>query len=37
MATILVVDDNETVRDGVATVMHRLGHRCVTAATGEEM
>lgn len=35
MATILVVDDNETVRDGVATVMHRLGHRCVTAATGE--
>jgi two-component system, NtrC family, response regulator HydG len=35
MATILVVDDNETVRDGVATVMHRLGHQCVTAATGE--
>jgi two-component system response regulator HydG len=34
MATILVVDDNDTVRDGISTVMHKLGHRCVSASGG---
>lgn len=36
MATILVIDDNETVRDGVATVLHRMGHRAIAAPGGAE-
>ncbi len=36
MATILVIDDNETVRDGVATVVHRMGHRAITAPGGQQ-
>ena len=36
MATILVIDDNETIRDGVATVLHRMGHKAIVAPGGTE-
>lgn len=36
MATVLIIDDNETVRDGVATVVHRMGHRAMTAPGGAQ-
>ncbi len=36
MATVLVIDDNDTVRDGVATVLHRMGHRAIAAPGGEQ-
>ncbi len=34
MATILVIDDNDTIRDGLALVVKKLGHAPVTAASG---
>ncbi|TVR05114.1 MAG: sigma-54-dependent Fis family transcriptional regulator [Deltaproteobacteria bacterium] len=34
MAAILVVDDNESVREGVATALHRSGHQVSIAADG---
>jgi len=34
MATFLVIDDNPTVRDGVAMVLHRAGHHALIAADG---
>jgi two-component system, NtrC family, response regulator HydG len=34
MATILIIDDNETVRDGLAHTVTRLGHDAVTATCG---
>jgi two-component system response regulator HydG len=34
VATILVIDDNDTVRDGLALVVKKLGHSPVTAASG---
>ena len=34
MATILIIDDNETVRDGLAATVKKLGHEPVTAASG---
>ncbi len=36
MATVLVIDDNDTVRDGVATVLHRMGHRAIAAPGGAQ-
>lgn len=36
MATILIIDDNDTVRDGVATVVHRMGHRAIAAPGGAQ-
>ena len=36
MSRILVVDDNETMRSGVALVVQRMGHDAVTAASGAE-
>jgi two-component system response regulator HydG len=36
MATILIIDDNETVRDGLAHVVKKMGHATVTAASGKE-
>lgn len=35
MATILVIDDNDTVREGVAAVCARLGHDALQAESGE--
>jgi two-component system, NtrC family, response regulator HydG len=34
MATILVIDDNETVREGLAHTIRKLGHEVVAAAGG---
>ncbi|MCA9679685.1 MAG: sigma-54-dependent Fis family transcriptional regulator [Kofleriaceae bacterium] len=34
MATILVIDDNETVREGLAHTIKKMGHDPVTAASG---
>ncbi len=35
MARILVVDDNETMREGIAHTVKRLGHEVDTAASGQ--
>jgi two-component system response regulator HydG len=34
MPTILVIDDNETIRDGLAHTIKKLGHDVITAASG---
>ncbi len=34
MASVLVIDDNETIREGVAAVLAKLGHRVHTAGDG---
>ena len=36
MSTILVIDDNETMREGCAAVAKKMGHRVHTAASGRE-
>jgi len=36
MATILIVDDDAALRDGLAETVTDLGHRAVTAASGRE-
>src|SRR5688572_28261986 len=36
MATILIIDDNETVRDGLAHVVKKMGHQAITASSGRE-
>ena len=36
MSRILIVDDNETMRSGIALVMERMGYEAVTAASGAE-
>jgi DNA-binding NtrC family response regulator len=36
MGTVLVIDDELGIRDYLATVIQRLGHETVTAATGAE-
>ena len=36
MSRILVVDDNETMRSGVALVIERMGHQCLAAGSGRE-
>ncbi|MBE7449849.1 MAG: sigma-54-dependent Fis family transcriptional regulator [Kofleriaceae bacterium] len=35
MAAILIIDDNETVRDGLAHTIKKLGHEVVAAASGQ--
>jgi two-component system, NtrC family, response regulator HydG len=32
--TILIIDDNDAVRDGLALIVKKLGHEAVTAASG---
>lgn len=36
MATILVIDDNETIRLGLEAVIKRMGHTVITASSGEQ-
>lgn len=36
MAKILVIDDNETVREGIAAALHRKGHKMLVASGGAE-
>ena len=34
MATILIIDDNDTIREGLAHTVKKLGHEAVIAASG---
>jgi len=34
MATVLIIDDNETIREGLAHTVKKLGHTAVMAASG---
>ena len=36
MATILIIDDNETIREGLAHTVRKMGHKVLLAAAGEE-
>ena len=36
MARILIIDDNETMREGMAATVRRMGHEAVMAAAGAE-
>ena len=36
MARILIIDDNETMREGMAVTVRRMGHESVTAGSGGE-
>jgi two-component system response regulator HydG len=36
MATILIIDDNETIREGLSHVVKKMGHTQVTAMSGKE-
>ncbi|MCC7070586.1 MAG: sigma-54-dependent Fis family transcriptional regulator [Deltaproteobacteria bacterium] len=36
MATLLIIDDNETLREGAASVVRKMGHTAVLAASGAE-
>jgi two-component system response regulator HydG len=36
MATVLIIDDNETIREGLAHTIGRMSHTAVTAASGRE-
>ena len=35
-AAVLIIDDNETMREGVAATVRRMGHRSITARSGGE-
>jgi two-component system, NtrC family, response regulator HydG len=35
MATILIIDDNDTIREGLAITVKKLGHDAVLAASGD--
>jgi two-component system response regulator HydG len=34
MATVLIIDDNETIREGLAHTVKKMGHEVLTAASG---
>jgi two-component system, NtrC family, response regulator HydG len=36
MARVLIIDDNETMREGMAVTVRRMGHEVVTAGSGSE-
>jgi two-component system response regulator HydG len=36
VARILIIDDNETMREGMAATVRRMGHEALTAASGGE-
>jgi two-component system, NtrC family, response regulator HydG len=36
MARILIIDDNETMREGLGATVRRMGHEAVLAASGDE-
>jgi two-component system response regulator HydG len=36
MANVLIIDDNETMREGVAQVVRRMGHKICATASGSE-
>ena len=36
MATILIIDDNETIRIGIKQIVEKMGHAVLAAASGAE-
>jgi two-component system response regulator HydG len=36
MAHVLIVDDNETLREGAASVVRKMGHQVTTAVSGDD-
>ncbi len=36
MAIILIIDDNETIRDGIAHIVKKMGHTPICASSGRE-
>src|SRR3954463_4744289 len=36
VARILIIDDNETMREGLAATVRRMGHEALVAANGAE-
>jgi two-component system response regulator HydG len=36
MATILIIDDNETLREGAAAIVRKMGHTAVLASSGKD-
>jgi two-component system response regulator HydG len=36
MATVLIIDDNETIREGLSHVIKKMGHVPIRAASGQE-
>ncbi|HJZ87221.1 MAG TPA: sigma-54 dependent transcriptional regulator [Polyangia bacterium] len=34
MATILIIDDNETIREGLSTIVRKMGHQATACASG---
>jgi len=36
MACILIVDDNETLREGARAILKKMGHTCVVCKSGDE-
>ena len=36
MARILIIDDNETMREGLGATVRRMGHEAVLASSGAE-
>jgi two-component system response regulator HydG len=36
MATVLIIDDNETIREGLAHTVRKMGHAVITASGGRE-
>ena len=36
MACVLIVDDNETLREGARAILKKMGHTCVVCKSGEE-
>src|ERR1041385_1483957 len=36
MATILIIDDNETLREGAAAIVRKMGHTAVLASAGKD-
>ncbi len=36
MPTILIIDDNETIREGLAHTVRKMGHQALVAATGDD-
>ncbi len=36
MGTVLIIDDNETIREGLAHTIKKMGHEAVVAASGDD-
>jgi two-component system response regulator HydG len=36
MATILIIDDNETIREGLEAIVEKMGHQALTASGGAQ-